>query len=59
MAIKKNNNDWASFYEDDVEVARWLFHLHEGNIHHVQIERNATIQSPGFYIFIAQLISSS
>nr|WP_256463975.1 hypothetical protein [Gracilibacillus caseinilyticus] len=40
-------------------MARWLFHLHEGNIHHVQIERNATIQSPGFYIFIAQLISSS
>ncbi|UOQ84278.1 tubby C-terminal domain-like protein [Gracilibacillus salinarum] len=55
--IKKNNNDWTRFYEGNTEVARWLVRLQKGNTHHVQIEHNATIQSPAFYIFLAELIS--
>ncbi|MGG0658692.1 tubby C-terminal domain-like protein [Rummeliibacillus pycnus] len=57
MKIHKEMEDWSTFLVDDRVVARWQANLQNDVFHiELQIEEEAPISNPAFYIAISQCV---
>ncbi|MFJ8260940.1 hypothetical protein ACIQ4I_03130 [Rummeliibacillus sp. NPDC094406] len=57
MKIHKEMEDWSTFLVNDRVVARWRANLQNDSFHiELQIEEEATITNPAFYIAISQCV---
>ncbi|MGX9134734.1 tubby C-terminal domain-like protein [Rummeliibacillus sp. JY-2-4R] len=57
MKIHKEMDDWSLFLVDNLVVAKWQAKLLDNEFHiELQLEENAIINNPAFYIAICQCV---
>ncbi|PHF99522.1 tubby C-terminal domain-like protein, partial [Bacillus toyonensis] len=56
LIVKKVPMDWAKFYYQGKEVARWKMKTSEWFKTYLEIEKDSPIQEPEFFTSIAQTL---